>query len=79
VSTAALTVRIDRGVGWLELDVPGEAVNTISPELRSDLAEALESLARDGDVRAVVLVSRKPGSFIAGADINAFVALRGRD
>lgn len=79
MSSAALTVRIDRGIGWLELDVPGEAVNTISPGLRSELAEALEALARDGDVRAIVLVSRKPGSFIAGADIHAFVALRSRD
>ncbi len=79
MSTGALTVRIDRDVGWLELDVPGETVNTISPALRDELVEALESLARDGAVRAVVLISRKSRSFIAGADINAFVALRTRD
>ena len=79
MSTSALTVRIDRGIGWFELDVPGEAVNAISPELRDALAEALESVARDGDVRAVVLISRKPTSFIAGADIKAFAALRTRD
>ena len=79
MTSAALTVRIDHGIGWLELDVPGETVNTISPELRGELTEALEALARDGDVRAVILVSRKPGSFIAGADIKAFVALRSRD
>ena len=79
MSAAALTVRIDRGVGWLELDVPGEPVNTISPERRDELLEALESVAREGEVRAVVLISRKPRSFIAGADINAFVALRTRD
>jgi len=79
MSGQALTFRIERGICWLELAVPDASVNTISPAVRDELAEAVERAARDADVRAIVIISGKPRSFIAGADINSFVALRTRD
>jgi 3-hydroxyacyl-CoA dehydrogenase/enoyl-CoA hydratase/3-hydroxybutyryl-CoA epimerase len=79
MTRAAVTSRVEHGTGWVELDVPDETVNTISPAVRDELDRILGRLGRDDDVRAIVLVSRKPTSFIAGADIKSFVALRTRD
>lgn len=64
----------DQGVAVVTLDVPGEPVNTFSHAHSVELGAALDALAADPAVRAVVLRSGKPDSFIAGADINQFVA-----
>jgi len=57
------------GVLLLTLDVPGEKVNTLNPEVMTELGEALSELTPRVDVRGVVLRSGKPDSFIAGADL----------
>lgn len=64
------------GVAVVTLDVPGENVNTFGHAHSTELAGCLDTLAADPAVRAVVLRSGKPDSFIAGADINQFVAFR---
>jgi 3-hydroxyacyl-CoA dehydrogenase / enoyl-CoA hydratase / 3-hydroxybutyryl-CoA epimerase len=71
----ALTTTIESGVAVLTLDVPNEPVNTLSTALSSEFQTLLGELERDGAVRAVVLVSGKPDSFIAGADIAEFSRL----
>jgi 3-hydroxyacyl-CoA dehydrogenase/enoyl-CoA hydratase/3-hydroxybutyryl-CoA epimerase len=76
---SALTLRVQNGVGWLELDLPGEPLNKITPGVRKELETVLDRVASDADIRAVVLISRKPDSFIAGADIDEFLGLRSRD
>ena len=72
----AFTVTVADGVARTVLDLPGEPVNKISRAVREELEAVLERLRRDADVRAVVLLSGKPDTFIAGADIDEFVALR---
>ncbi len=62
----------------LSLDLPGEPVNKITRAVRHELDPILNELERDDTVRAVVLISGKAGSFIAGADIDEFVALASR-
>ena len=62
------------GIGIVTLDVPGEPVNTFSHAHSGELWGCLETLGADSAVRAVVLRSGKKDSFIAGADINQFVA-----
>jgi 3-hydroxyacyl-CoA dehydrogenase/enoyl-CoA hydratase/3-hydroxybutyryl-CoA epimerase len=79
VTGSAFTVRIERGVAWLELNVPDSPVNKITREVRTELSVLLDKLPTNDAVRAVVLISRKPGTFIAGADIDEFVALRSRE
>jgi len=76
---SAITTRLQGGIAWLDLDIEGEPVNMITKETRADLETALDRVGADADVRAVVLISRKPDSFIAGADINEFAALRSRE
>jgi 3-hydroxyacyl-CoA dehydrogenase/enoyl-CoA hydratase/3-hydroxybutyryl-CoA epimerase len=67
------------GVARLVLDLPGEPVNKITRAVRDELDGLLTRLEADAGVRAVVLYSGKPDTFIAGADIDEFVALRSRD
>lgn len=60
------------GIAVVVLDVPGEPVNTFGPEAVAEFETLLGELREDGDVRGVVLISGKPESFIAGADIKEF-------
>jgi 3-hydroxyacyl-CoA dehydrogenase/enoyl-CoA hydratase/3-hydroxybutyryl-CoA epimerase len=63
------TVEVAGGVATLLLDVPGEPVNTLRPEIGEEFARLLERLERDPGVKALVLASGKETGFIAGADI----------
>ena len=70
---AALTLDISGdGVAWLVFDRPDAKVNILTSGTMSrlnDLLGAIETAARAGSVRAVVVRSGKDGSFIAGADV----------
>ena len=72
----AFTVTAADGIARVVLDLPGEPVNKITRAVREELAAVLDRLRRDDGVRAVVLLSGKADTFIAGADIDEFVALR---
>src|SRR4051794_10047628 len=65
------------GVLVLTLDVPGEKVNTLSKSMLDEFNTLLHELeAGQTGARALVIVSGKPDSFIAGADIKDFTAIR---
>ncbi len=72
---AALTVSNENGLAFLTLDLPGEPVNKINAAVKEEFEHALARLRDDGTVRALVIISGKPDMFIAGADIEEFVAL----
>jgi 3-hydroxyacyl-CoA dehydrogenase/enoyl-CoA hydratase/3-hydroxybutyryl-CoA epimerase len=57
------------GVALLLMDIPGEPVNTLRGSFPEDFAEASGKIAEDPAVKAVVLASGKPDSFVVGADI----------
>lgn len=71
-------IRLDRqdDVLVLTLDVPGEPVNKLTPELGDELGQILTDIDRDAGVRACVVTSGKPDAFIAGADIEHFLTFR---
>ncbi len=75
----SFTTRTNDGIARLELNLPGEPVNKISRTVRKELEAVLDSVASASAIRAVVLISGKPESFIAGADIDEFVALETRE
>jgi len=56
---------------WLEPD--GAPVNTLSTALLERFGELLDEVERDDGVRAAVIASRAPRSFLAGADIREFL------
>ena len=70
------TTAIRDGIAIITLDVPGEPVNTFGPPAIDELRATLDAVRMDPAVRAIVLRSGKQDSFIAGADINQFVAFK---
>ncbi|EKF75975.1 short chain enoyl-CoA hydratase/3-hydroxyacyl-CoA dehydrogenase [Alcanivorax hongdengensis A-11-3] len=68
----AFTVKpLDNGVAVLEINVPGDAQNTLKAEFADDFNAAFSDI-ESARPKALVLYSTKPGSFMAGADINLF-------
>ena len=65
-----------KGVLVLTLDLPGEKLNTLGKGLIAEFDEILDEIGRDDAVRAVVVRSGKPDSFVAGADIKDFTRIR---
>ncbi len=76
---SAFTVTVDDGIARAEFNLQGEPVNKITHDVGEELDKLLTDFAVNDDIQAVILVSGKDGSFIAGADIDEFVALRSRD
>jgi 3-hydroxyacyl-CoA dehydrogenase / enoyl-CoA hydratase / 3-hydroxybutyryl-CoA epimerase len=78
-STAPGRLTVDDGVAWLVLDDPAKRVNTLSRRMfdwfEGRLAE-IESGCAAGELRGVVVLSGKPGTFVAGADIEELRELR---
>jgi 3-hydroxyacyl-CoA dehydrogenase / enoyl-CoA hydratase / 3-hydroxybutyryl-CoA epimerase len=72
----AITWDVQDGIAVVTLDKPGTPVNTISQSVKDEVYAMLTALERDPRVRAVAFVSGKPENFIAGADIQEFVALQ---
>ena len=72
---SAFSVELDGRVAVVLFDLPGASVNTLTTAVGEELIELLERLAGDDTVDAVVLLSGKKDLFIAGADIDQFVAL----
>jgi 3-hydroxyacyl-CoA dehydrogenase/enoyl-CoA hydratase/3-hydroxybutyryl-CoA epimerase len=68
-SAFRLTVEPD-GLAVLVFDTPGERVNKFSTPVMREFERVVDGLAARSDVKALLLLSAKPGIFIAGADVN---------
>ncbi|MEB3297908.1 MAG: 3-hydroxyacyl-CoA dehydrogenase NAD-binding domain-containing protein [Candidatus Sericytochromatia bacterium] len=78
LTTAAPAIRLETrpdGVGVLWFDTPDSPVNILSDKFFGDFARALDAFEADASLKAGVLASAKPDSFIAGADLKQFVTL----
>jgi 3-hydroxyacyl-CoA dehydrogenase / enoyl-CoA hydratase / 3-hydroxybutyryl-CoA epimerase len=73
---AAFTTTIENGVAVVSFDLPGEPVNKLNTAVKTELEALLGRLREDPLTRAVVLISGKADTFIAGADIEEFTAIR---
>jgi len=69
------TVVEEQGVAVVSIDQADSPVNILNAAAKAEFEALLERLRGDATVRAVVLISGKPDTFIAGADIEEFVAL----
>lgn len=65
-------------VALLEWDLVGEKVNKLSSPVMARLKELIEELKKS-NYKAVVLVSRKPKIFIAGADIDEIKRINSKE
>ena len=73
--TAPVTHSIDaEGIGWITFDHPVARVNLFTPDVFIALRAALAALATQ-PVNAIVLISAKEKTFLAGADLKWLAAL----
>lgn len=68
---AAGTVKVERrgDVAVVKMDIPNVKENILGEALSRDLKAALDGLENDQAVKSIVIMSAKPNSFVAGADI----------
>ncbi len=70
---------VERGdVALMEWDLVGEKVNKLSSPIMTRFDELLDQIARSS-YKAVILISRKPSIFIAGADINEIQTFKNQE
>ncbi len=69
-----LEVRPD-GAAVIYFDTPNSPVNVLSRELFDELTPIFERIESDDSIRACVVASAKPGTFIAGANLKQLVRI----
>lgn len=73
MSFAYILTNIEKGVGIVQLNRP-KAYNALSPELMSELMDALEGFDADAGVGCMIITGNEK-VFAAGADIKAMASL----
>ncbi|ANI31387.1 multifunctional fatty acid oxidation complex subunit alpha [Yersinia entomophaga] len=74
-SVFQLSIRPDN-IGVITINVPNEKVNTLKAEFAEQIAQVLQQAQSSPQLQGLVIVSGKPDSFIAGADITMIAACR---
>ena len=72
---SAFTTEVRDGIAVVTFDLPGEPVNKLNAAVKVEFEALLIHIRDEAEIRAVVLISGKSDSFIAGADIEEFTAL----
>ena len=65
----SLSLKIENGFAVIEFDQPEAKVNVLSSAVMKELAGIIAQLASMSDLKGLLVVSKKPDIFIAGADI----------
>eukprot|EP00117_Sycon_ciliatum_P023311 scpid41499/ scgid19850/ Trifunctional enzyme subunit alpha, mitochondrial; 78 kDa gastrin-binding protein; TP-alpha; Long-chain enoyl-CoA hydratase; Long chain 3-hydroxyacyl-CoA dehydrogenase len=67
-----VSVEVKNKVAVISMNSPSSKVNVLSQEVNDELVSAFDRISKQtaADVVGSVLISKKPGCFIAGADIN---------
>ncbi|XP_045665206.1 trifunctional enzyme subunit alpha, mitochondrial isoform X1 [Ursus americanus] len=63
-------------VAVVRINSPNSKVNTLNKELQSEFMEVMNEIWASDQIRSAVLISSKPGCFIAGADINMIASCK---
>ena len=65
----------DLAIVWF--DLPGEKVNKFSSAVLREFSALMDQFAAASDVKKIIFASRKPGIYIAGADVSEFTTVSG--
>uniref|UniRef100_A0A9J8CV38 Trifunctional enzyme subunit alpha, mitochondrial n=1 Tax=Cyprinus carpio carpio TaxID=630221 RepID=A0A9J8CV38_CYPCA len=81
VSSAVLarthvSYEVKDNVAVVRINDPTSKVNTLSRHMQAEMVEVMNEIWGNAAVKSAVLISRKPGCFIAGADINMIQACK---
>ncbi len=66
------TIRFDvdaDGIATLTIDVPGQSMNVIGPDLIADLGASIDRIVAEDAIKGVVIASGKDSGFMAGMDL----------
>ncbi|KAJ8269844.1 hypothetical protein GJAV_G00107470 [Gymnothorax javanicus] len=63
-------------VAVIRINDPNSKVNTLSVQMQAEMTEVMGEIWGNEAVKSAVLISTKPGCFIAGADINMIQACK---
>ena len=66
-------------IGIVSFDVPGEAMNTWTQEAVDEFIGLLDDLENAKDTKGVIFISRKPGTFHAGANLKVLDQMKDRE
>ncbi|MBL0169650.1 MAG: fatty acid oxidation complex subunit alpha FadJ [Gemmatimonadaceae bacterium] len=69
-AATGLTLTLDDGVGVLTYDAPGAPINTLNSRILPTLERYLTEIESNPGITALVILSAKVDSWIAGADID---------
>ncbi|CAG9814329.1 unnamed protein product [Phaedon cochleariae] len=69
-------LKVVDNVGVITIDSPGEKVNALSEEVFREFESLLPTIESNSQIQACVIISGKPGCFIAGADITMIEATK---
>ena len=67
------------GIGIISFDVPGEAMNTWTEAAINEFIGLLDDLENAKDTRGAIFISRKPGTFHAGANLKLLDQMKNRE
>ena len=71
----ALQLEFEDGIALVTIDLPGEPVNKVTASLRAEFGQLFGRIETDPTLRGVVLLSGKPDTWIAGANIDEFLTI----
>lgn len=74
----AFSIERQGELAFVWFDLPGEKVNKLSTPVLNELSSVVDQLA-SSDATKVIFASRKPGIFIAGADVMEFTTVTGAE
>lgn len=77
--SGAFSIERQNELAVVWFDLPGEKVNKFASSVLRELSGLLDALAAERELKTIVFASRKPGIYIAGADIEEFTRVTGPD
>ncbi|SHO57803.1 fatty acid oxidation complex subunit alpha FadJ [Vibrio quintilis] len=72
VPQSGFELTYDEDIAWLAIDIPGESVNILKASFIEELSTVFARLRSQPPASGLVIYSKKPDNFIAGADIGMF-------
>uniref|UniRef100_A0A8C0FQ81 enoyl-CoA hydratase n=1 Tax=Bubo bubo TaxID=30461 RepID=A0A8C0FQ81_BUBBB len=76
ISRTHVSCDIKGDVAVVRFNTPNSKVNTLSKQLSSEFTDIMNEIWANEAVKSAVLISSKPGSFIAGADLDMIEACK---
>jgi 3-hydroxyacyl-CoA dehydrogenase/enoyl-CoA hydratase/3-hydroxybutyryl-CoA epimerase len=67
---------LENGVAIVTFDVPGESMNTLQSGTSAELHRVVDEIEKDARIKAAVLISGKPESFVVGANIDMLKSVK---